>query len=136
MRNFPKILAGVGAAAMLIGGLAFTSQAYAVGEMPSKAVCKTATNPVVKGGCIATDRKKGNCHACHVFKGIEHTRLQAGTVGPALRNLKARYTREQLYALVYDKTKSNPRTLMPPFGRNHILTKKQIEYVVDWLMTL
>lgn len=136
MRNFPKILAGAGAVAMLIGGMAFTSPAYAVGEMPSKKVCKSATDPVVKGGCIATDRKKGNCHACHVFKGIEKTRLQAGNIGPALHNLKARYTKDQLYALVYDKTKSSPRTLMPPFGRNKILNKKQIDEVVDWLMTL
>ncbi len=136
MRNFPKILAGAGAVAMLIGAMAFTSQAYAGGEMPSKEVCKSATDPVVKGGCIATDRKKGNCHACHVFKGIEQTRLQAGNIGPTLHNLKARYTKDQLYALVYDKTKSNPRTLMPPFGRNKILNKKQIDEVVDWLMTL
>jgi sulfur-oxidizing protein SoxX len=136
MRNFPKILAGVGAVALLLGGMAFTSQAYAVGNMPSPEVCKKATDPVVKGGCVATDRKKGNCHACHAFKGIEHTRLQAGNIGPALKNLKARYTKAQVRALVYDKRKSNPRTLMPPYGAHKILSSKELDEVVDWLMTL
>ena len=37
---------------------------------------------------------------------------------------------------VLDETKRNPQTVMPPFGRNRILTEKEIDAVVDFLQTL
>jgi len=41
-----------------------------------------------------------------------------------------------LVAIVFDETKRNPLTVMPPFGRNRILTEKEINAVVDFLQTL
>ena len=138
MRNTPKYLVGAGAVALMLGSLAFTPQtALAGGEMPSKAACKAAKDNVTKGGCIATDRKKGNCMACHTFAGLEKTRLQAGNIAPPLSHMKARFPdRAKLRAQVYDATKNNPGTVMPPFGRNKILSNKEIDLVVDWLETL
>ena len=144
MRNIPKILAGASATAMLIVGLALSPSVMAgsgdKGEMPGKKQCKSAMKAgkdrVAMGGCVATDRKAGNCHACHYFKGLEKTRLQAGDIGPALAAMKARFSKEQLKARVYDATKQNPSTSMPPFGRHKILSGKDIDLVVDWLMTL
>ncbi|MEE8481967.1 MAG: sulfur oxidation c-type cytochrome SoxX [Acidiferrobacterales bacterium] len=144
MRNIPKLLAGASAAAVLIVGLALSPTAYAgsgvKGEMPGKKACKAAMkagkNRVLMGGCVATDRKGGNCHACHYFKGLEKTRLQAGDIGPALAGLKKRFNQKQLKARIYDATKATPTSSMPPFGRHKILSGKEIDLVVDWLMTL
>jgi len=43
---------------------------------------------------------------------------------------------DELVAIVFDETKRNPLTVMPPFGRNRILTEKEINAVVDFLQTL
>jgi sulfur-oxidizing protein SoxX len=144
MRNIPKIMAGASAVAVLIVGLALAPTVHAGigdgGEMPDKKTCaaamKAGTDKVTMGGCVATDRKGGNCHACHYFSGIEKTRLQAGNIGPALAGMKARFNAQQLKDRVYDATKINPNTSMPPFGRHKILNGKEIDLVVDWLMTL
>jgi sulfur-oxidizing protein SoxX len=92
MRNTPKFILGAGAVALMLGSLAFAPQtALAGGEMPSKKACKAAKDNVTKGGCIATDRKKGNCMACHTFAGLEKTRLQAGNIAPPLVAMKSRF---------------------------------------------
>ncbi len=50
--------------------------------------------------------------------------------------MKARYPdRKQLFAIIYDETKRNPTTVMPPFGRNLILTDAEINAVIDFLYT-
>lgn len=144
MRNIPKVLASTLGAVMVLASLAVAPQAYAAngdgGEMPDKKQCaaamKAGTDTAMMGGCIATDRKAGNCHACHYFAGIEKTRLQAGNIGPAFANLKGRYNKGQLKEMVSDKSKSNPRTVMPPFGKHKILSDKDIDLVADWLMSL
>ena len=144
MRKIPNILAGASAAAALIVSLALSPTVYAgagaKGEMPSKKACaaamKAGTDKVTMGGCIATDRKGGNCHACHFFKGLETTRLQAGNIAPPLVQLSSRFSKQQLKDRVYDATKLNPNTSMPPFGRNKILSGKEIDLVVEWLATL
>jgi sulfur-oxidizing protein SoxX len=43
--------------------------------------------------------------------------------------------RKELAAIVFDEAKRNPLTVMPPFGRNLILTNEEIEAVVDFLYT-
>jgi L-cysteine S-thiosulfotransferase len=53
-----------------------------------------------------------------------------------LTGLKAKYSRDELIAIVTDETKRNPQTVMPPFGRNRILSEKEIDAVVDFLQTL
>jgi len=51
--------------------------------------------------------------------------------------LKSKYpNRADLVAIVTDETLRNPQTVMPPFGRNRILTEKEISAVVDFLETL
>ena len=85
-----------------------------------------------EGQKIAFDRGKGNCLTCHVIKGGE----LPGTIGPELKGLKGRYDRNELIAIVTDETRRNPLTVMPPFGRNRILTEQEINAVVDFLQTL
>jgi len=86
-----------------------------------------------EGQKIAFDRGKGNCLACHAIKGGD----LPGTIGPELKDIRTRYPgRNDLTAIVADETKRNPQTMMPPFGRNRILTEQEINAVVDFLQTL
>ena len=88
---------------------------------------------VAEGQKLAFDRGKGNCLTCHVIKGGDYP----GTIGPPLEGIKSKYPdRNELVAIVSDETKRNPTTVMPPFGRNHILTEQEINAVVDFLQTL
>ena len=85
------------------------------------------------GQKLAFDRGKGNCLTCHEIKGGD----SPGTVGPALADIKTKYPdRKDLIAIVTDETARNPQTVMPPFGRNRILTEKEINEIVDFLQTL
>ena len=60
-----------------------------------------------------------------------------GTIGPPLKDIKSKYPdRNELVAILTDETKRNPQTVMPPFGRNRILTDKEINAIVDFLLTL
>jgi sulfur-oxidizing protein SoxX len=92
-----------------------------------------AQSSVADGQKLAFDRSKGNCLTCHVIKGGD----LPGTIGPELKDIKSKYPdRNDLIAILNDETKRNPQTVMPPFGRNHILTEQEINEVVDFLQTL
>ncbi len=91
-----------------------------------------AQSPVSEGEKIAFDRSKGNCLTCHEINGGD----APGNIGPPLADIKKRYPdRKQLVAIVHDETKRNPLTVMPPFGRNLILTEQEINKIVDFLYT-
>jgi sulfur-oxidizing protein SoxX len=110
----PAILAGVLLGAMLLGGAA------------------TAQTAALPGQMLAFDRSKGNCLTCHDIKDGD----APGNVGPPLADMKSRFPdRKELTAIVFDETKRNPQSVMPPFGRNLILTNEEIESVVDFLYT-
>lgn len=92
-----------------------------------------AQSNVAEGEKLAFDRGKGNCLTCHVIKGGD----LPGTIGPELKDIKAKYPdRNELVAILFDETKRNPQTMMPPFGRNRILTDQEINAIVDFLQTL
>ena len=99
----------------------------------AQAQSANAASNVAEGRKLAFDRSKGNCLTCHDIKGGD----LAGTIGPPLVDIKSKYPdRKELVAIVSDETKRNPTTVMPPFGRNHILTEQEINAVVDFLQTL
>jgi sulfur-oxidizing protein SoxX len=108
------------AAVLLIGAGAFASPAG-------------AQSAAAEGQKLAFDRGKGNCLSCHDIKGGE----LPGTIGPALKDIKSKYPdRNDLVAILSDETRRNPQTVMPPFGRHHILTDREIDAIVDFLQTL
>jgi sulfur-oxidizing protein SoxX len=91
-----------------------------------------AQSGAAAGEKLAFDRGKGNCLTCHDIKGGD----APGNVGPPLADMKTRFPdRKELTAIVFDETKRNPQTVMPPFGRNLILTDGEIEAIVDFLYT-
>ncbi|MGH6739174.1 MAG: sulfur oxidation c-type cytochrome SoxX [Bradyrhizobium sp.] len=91
-----------------------------------------AQSGAADGQKLAFDRGKGNCLTCHEIKGGD----LPCTIGPQLKGLKAKYDRNELVAIVSDETRRNPLTVMPPFGRNRILTEQEINAIVDFLQTL
>ena len=102
-----------------------------VGAMAAMAGAAAQTPPL-PGQSLAFDRAKGNCLTCHDIKGGD----APGNVGPALADMKAHFPdRKELAAIIFDETKRNPQTVMPPFGRNLILSNEEIESIVDFLYT-
>jgi len=92
-----------------------------------------AQSAAAEGQKLAFDRGKGNCLTCHEIKGGD----LPGTIGPPLKDIKTKYPdRNELVAILTDETKRNPLTVMPPFGRNRILTDQEINAIVDFLQTL
>ena len=119
LSNKPVVIPAL-MSALVIGALASASPA-------------NAQSAVSQGQALAFDRGKGNCLTCHEIKGGD----LPGTIGPPLKDIKSKYPdRNELVAIVADETKRNPQTVMPPFGRNHILTDQEINAVVDFLQTL
>ena len=117
MTAFPRKSAMVFAAAVLAGIAASPAHAQSAAD----------------GQKLAFDRGKGNCLTCHVIKGGD----LPGTIGPELRDIKSKYPdRKELVAILFDETKRNPQSMMPPFGRNRILTEQEINAIVDFLQTL
>lgn len=85
------------------------------------------------GKKIATDRKLGNCGACHVIPDLE----SPGNIGPPLIEMQARYPdKEKLRAQIRDATVVNPGSSMPPFGKHGILTEQQLEDVLEYIWSL
>jgi len=85
------------------------------------------------GKKLAFDRNKGNCLACHAIDDGE----SPGNIGPPLAALKARFKdKPQLREQIFDATRFNPETSMPPFGKNNILSPDEIDQVVDYLWSL
>ena len=103
---------------------------------PTAGVCEDKTNPpsdaVTQGGCLVLDRKKGNCMGCHAIAG-----MTSGNIAPPLVSMQQRFPDKKLLReRIYDATKQNPNTVMPPFGRHNILTQDEIDKIVEFVSTL
>ena len=121
-------LAAAGALALIMGSLTLVTQAVSAAEEMA-----SDNSTVEQGKKIAFDRKKGNCLACHKIEGG----ALPGNIGPALVNMKARYPdKQKLHDQIWDATKFNPNTVMPPFGKHKILSEDELNKVVEFIYTL
>ena len=85
------------------------------------------------GKKLTFDRKKGNCLACHIIDDGE----LAGNAGPPLLAMKIRFPeKKDLFDKIWDSTKTNPDSFMPPFGKHGLLTKGEIDLIIEYLYTL
>ncbi|MGC9128092.1 MAG: sulfur oxidation c-type cytochrome SoxX [Acidithiobacillus sp.] len=96
-----------------------------------------AQSNIEAGRAIAFDREKGNCLACHALPGGS----QAGNVAPALPMKGVTFqqmfqTKEKLVAFLADPEKLFPYANMPQFGKNDVLTPKELQQVADYLWSL
>ena len=97
------------------------------------AISSVQADNVKEGKKLAFDRKKGNCLACHQ---IENGEL-AGNNGPPLIAMGARFpNRIDLFNQIWDATKNNPNSFMPPFGKHGVITKDEINKILEYLYTL
>lgn len=121
MRKPAKIVMAASAVAVLLGSMTLAPQ------------IAVADSLVEKGKKIAENRKKGNCFACHTYEGAK----LAGNIGPPLVAMKARFPdKAKLRAQIADPTKTNPHTVMPPFGKYEILSNEDIDALTEWAYTL
>ena len=93
----------------------------------------TEADNIQTGKEIALLRKKGNCLACHAIKGEK----LPGNIGPPLINMKQRYpNKADLKAQIADATTNNPNSIMPPYIRHKILSKPELNKVVEYIYSL
>lgn len=95
--------------------------------------CSVTQERLEQGKSIAFDRNKGNCLACHAIADGD----SPGNIGPALHALHSRFQdKQQLHGFIFDASRYNPETSMPPFGKNRILSEAELGQVVDYLWSL
>ena len=95
-----------------------------------------AESSIDRGREIAHDHFKGNCLACHQMPNDKSAKSKAN-IAPALIDIKLKYPeKESLFNRIYDPTSINPNTIMPPYGKNSILSTQEISDLIDYLYTL
>jgi len=88
---------------------------------------------IAEGKKLAFNRKKGNCLACHAIAGGS----LAGDIGPPLVVMKARFPdKAVLRAQIWNASEKNPNSIMPPFGRHHMLSEDEIDKITDFIHSL
>ncbi len=105
------------------------------------------TGDPVNGKKIATNRKKGNCLACHSIPIPEQA--FHGNIGPDLKGISNRYSEGELRLRIVNPKVLNSETIMPAFykadGFNRVMKKfvgktiisaQEVEDIIAYLMTL
>jgi len=141
MRRKPiaLLLSGIAAIGLSVSALAADTVTVPKEALPHAkpvfAVTPAAPTSAETGKQIAFSRKHGNCLACHAFPNVQAQ--MPGSIAPPLVAMKLRYPNKSvLRARIWNEMKFNPNTAMPPFGKHKILTKEEIDKVVDFLYTL
>jgi len=74
----------------------------------------------------------GNCSACHAIPADPS--IVAGDIAPPIIGMKGRFKDiDALKAAIADQKKFSPDTIMPPFGRNKLLTPEQIDVLAQYI---
>lgn len=88
---------------------------------------------IAAGKRVAFDRNQGNCLACHKIEDGD----MPGNVGPELSPARIHgQDKAHLRAMIWDASRFNPDTSMPPYGRNKVLSTEDIDNIVDYLWSL
>ena len=132
-------VAVAGAVVVWLGSVSFVPAAGAR-DLPTDGQCKELENPdaVIKGSCTAINRAKGNCLACHIMpiESWPQSLPPGGNIGPPLIGMSQRFDKDGLRNQVWDALQVNPRSVMPPFGRHHVLTDEEVDNIVEFLLTI
>jgi sulfur-oxidizing protein SoxX len=79
---------------------------------------------------------KGGCAACHQLPDGTGPASRAD-VGPRLEGARMRTLgKPGLREVLMDPMRANPDTVMPPYGRHHLLETAEIERLVEFLHAL
>lgn len=117
---------------LMLQGCKTATSTSAAAPAPA-AVAKKEAKPVELNALkIMTDPNIGNCTACHAIP-ADHA-LVAGDIAPPFVGMKIRFPDIALVrAAIHDQRALSPDTIMPPFGRNKILTPEQIDSVAQYI---
>jgi L-cysteine S-thiosulfotransferase len=119
--------------ALLLQGCKTTPSAAPVAAVAPAAEVKKEAKPIEMNAVkIMTDSNIGNCTACHAIPAVPS--IVAGDMGPPFIGMKDRFPDiAKLRAAIADQKAIAPQTIMPPFGRNKILTPEQIDVVAQYI---
>lgn len=96
------------------------------------AVADNHADQIAMGKAVYMGKSRGNCISCHAISDPDAN--LAGKQGPATVAMKARYPdKRTLRAQIWDATKNNPLTIMPPLGKHWILSEEEIDAVVEYI---
>jgi sulfur-oxidizing protein SoxX len=108
-------------------GMALTGLLISTGSLAAD------SSAIAEGKELAFDRMKGNCLACHMIQGGN----LPGNIAPPLIAMKGRYpNKAELRKQIWDPSMKNPETSMPPFGKHEILTKQELDKLVEFIWSL
>ncbi len=134
MPKSTKLMLAASIVGMMLSTTGYTQQpsAPAVAVKPTEA--EKPAEPT--GQDIALNNRKGNCLACHLLPG-DPKAITSANIAPPLIAMKARFPdKKKLRDQIWDATKNNPMSTMPPFGKYEILTEKEIDKVTDYVYGL
>lgn len=116
---------------------AFLLAASMVGVlMTAPALAADEPKKEVTGQDLSFDNRKGNCLACHSVPG-DPKAITVANIGPPLIAMKARFPdKNKLREQIWDATKLNVNSTMPPFGKHKILSEQEIDKVLDYVYGL
>jgi len=113
---------GLSGAGMALSGFLISTGSFAADS-----------STIEEGKELAFNRMKGNCLACHMIPGGN----LPGNIAPPLIAMKGRYpNKADLRKQIWDPTVKNPETSMPPFGKHDILSKQELDKVVEFIWSL
>jgi len=85
---------------------------------------------------LYVQRDKGFCIACHQLPAGAGPQTRSD-LGPVLEGARMRALgKAGIRQAIADPTRANPDTVMPPYGRHHILTSAEIDRLVEFLNAL
>jgi L-cysteine S-thiosulfotransferase len=91
---------------------------------------------ILNGQELAFSTAKGNCLACHQVPG-DPAAITSANIGPPLVAMKDRFPdRAKLRAQIWDATRINSNSVMPPFGKHRVLTEEEIDKITDYVHAL
>ena len=99
----------------------------------------SAQDTIRAGRALFVAERKGNCAACHKTP-TDSSQKSVSAIGPPLEAIKQKYSaptdRARLRNVIWDSSKVTPDTIMPPYGKHHILTETEIDAIVTYLESL
>lgn len=114
---------------------------YAYDDARPEPPVQTASLPVgiagdaARGRALFLNRAKGPCTGCHLVPGNDV--WPAGSVGPDLSTIGDRRLPDAyLYQQLWDARVLFPRTVMPAWGAQGILTSEELVHLVAYLQSL
>ena len=147
LRSFIAVSATLISTSVIAGDISPTDVSFGdYGEI-SASLTGVAGDPVA-GKKVSTNRKLGNCLACHINDDASSQSFH-GEVGPELNGAGSRWSEEELRGIVTNSKNTFEGTIMPAFYSTEngvrtlkkfvgktILSAQQVEDVVAYILTL